>query len=67
MTKTSLLLSQTIYIDKDVHVKLHVNGVPVPLRKWFVEGNNAKLIIFFKLEKIPAFLTDEAETASYDS
>ena len=38
------VISQAINIDKDLRAKLQINGIPVPLLKWFVEGRSAKLV-----------------------
>ena len=54
-------VSQAINIDINLHVKLQINGIPVPLPKWFVEGGNAKLTKFSILENLPVYLTNEAE------
>ena len=34
---------ESIRIDKDLHVQLQYNGIPLPLPLWFVNGHNAKL------------------------
>ena len=57
-------ISQVINIDRDMHVKLQVNGILVPLPKWFVKGHNAKLTKLSMLENFPAYLTDVAEKTS---
>ena len=55
------VISQTIHIDKDLHVKLQSNGNPAPLPKWFTTGHNAKLTKLSMLENFPAYLTNKAE------
>ena len=57
-------VSQAINIDINLHVKLQINGTPVPLPKWFVEGSNAKWTKVIILENLPVYLTNEAEKYS---
>ena len=55
------VISQAINIDKELRVKLQINGIPVPLLKQFVEGCNAKLVKFSILDYFPIYLSNEAE------
>ena len=50
-----------ILIDKNLHVKLQCNGLPVPLPKWFVTARSAKLTRFSMLFNFPAYLANQAE------
>ena len=54
-------ISAAILVDSDLHVKLQCNGLPVPLPKWFCEGNNARLKKISMLHNFPAYLANYAE------
>ena len=34
---------QSIKSDDDLNMQLQYNGMPLPLRQWFVQGHNATL------------------------
>ena len=34
---------ESIKIDRELHVQLQYNGIPLPLPQWFVQGHNAQL------------------------
>ena len=55
------VISQAINIDKDLRLKLQINGIPVPLLKWFVEGRKAKQMKILILDNLPIYLSNEAE------
>ena len=38
------VISQVINIDKDLRLKLQINGIPFPILKWFLEGRKAMLV-----------------------
>ena len=44
---------ESIRIDKDLHVQLQYNGIPLPLPSWFVKSHNAKLDKLSMLENSP--------------
>ena len=54
------VISQAINIDKDLRLKLQINGIPVPLLKWFVEGRSAKLVKITILDHFLIYLSNEA-------
>ena len=51
---------ESIKIDTELHMQLQYNGMPIPLLKWFVEGQNAKLSRVSILEKLPAHIRETA-------
>ena len=55
------VISQAINIDKDLRVKFRINGIPVPLLKYFVEGCSTKLVKFSILDYFPIYLSNETE------
>ena len=55
------VISQVINIDKDLRAKLQINGIPLSLLKWFVEGRGAKLVKFSILDYFSIYLSNEVE------
>ena len=55
------VISQAINIDKDLRVKLQINGIPVPLRNLLKCVHNKKLVKFSILDYFPLYLSNEAE------
>ena len=51
---------ESIRIDKDLHVQLQYNGIPLPLPSWFVNGHNAKLDKLSMLENFPPYIRSTA-------
>ena len=51
---------ESIRIDKDLHVQLQYNGIPLPLPSWFVDGHNAKLDKLSMLENSPPYIRSTA-------
>ena len=51
---------ESIRIDKDLHVQLQYNGIPLPLPSWFVNGHNAKLDKLGTLENFPPYIRSTA-------
>ena len=43
-------------IDKDLHVQLQCNGIPLPLPSWFINGHNATLDQLSMLENFPPLI-----------
>lgn len=48
----SPLLALGFFIDDEFHVKLHDNGLPVPLLRGFTTGRSAKLVKYSMLENL---------------
>ena len=38
-----LKILESIKVDDDLNMQLHYNGIPLPLRQWFVQRHNATL------------------------
>ena len=55
------VISQVINIDKDLRANLQINGIPLSLLKWFVEGRGAKLVKFSILYYFSIYLSNEVE------
>ena len=36
---------QSIKVDSHLHVQLQYNGIPVPLPQWFVQGQQAQMVM----------------------
>lgn len=51
---------ETIKIDRELHVQLQYNGMPLPLPRWFVHGHNARLTKLSMLENLPAYIKNTA-------
>ena len=51
---------ESIRIDKDLHVQLQYNGIPLTLPSWFVDGHNAKLDKLSMLENSPPYIRSTA-------
>ena len=51
---------ESIRIDKELHVQLHYNGIPLPLPSSFVNGQSAKLDELSMLEKFPPYIRSTA-------
>ena len=55
---------ESITIDKDLHVKLHMKGIPVPLPKWFREGSVCKLTSASMLVNFVSYMHEVAKNVS---
>ena len=51
---------ESIRIDKDLHVQLQYNGIPLPLPAWFFNGHNTKLDKLSMLENFPPYIRSTA-------
>ena len=57
-------IKEAIKIDSELHVQLQLNGSPVPLPAWFIDGRNAKLSRFSMLQNFPVYLSNKADEMS---
>ena len=51
---------ESIRIDKDLHVQLQYNGIPLQLPSWLINGHNAKLDKPSTLENFPTYIRSPA-------
>ena len=51
---------ESIKVDKELHVHLQYNGIPLPLPQWFVQGHNAKLKRISMLVNFPPYIKNTA-------
>ena len=51
---------ESIKVDKELHVQLQSNGIPLPLPQWFVQGHNAKLKKISMLVNFPPHIKNTA-------
>ena len=51
-------ITESIKIDKQLHVKLYFKGLPVPLPEWFRQGNNVSCVLTSKsmLDNFPSYI-----------
>ena len=49
-----------IRIDKELHVQLQYNGIPLLLPSWFINGHSAKLDMLSMLENFPPYTRSTA-------
>ena len=47
---------ESVRIDKNLHVQLQYNGIPLPLPSWFVNCHNGKLDKLSILENFPPYI-----------
>ena len=56
-----LRISGSIYIDRELHVKLHANGCPVPLPDFFSKGSDCKLSCGTTVQELANYLNSQCE------
>ena len=54
-------VTETIVIDKNLHVKLFSTGTPIPLPEWFSKGKDCRLTKKSYLENFPPYIRNFAD------
>ena len=59
-------VTETIVVDKELHVKLYKRSIPIPLPEWFRKGGDCRVKRKSIIENFPAYITNYAEMDTPD-